>query len=72
MSIDSGFNDRLELLVDLMALFPDRSIRRLQKETLAIYPLYYTESRRHWLSHRIVLLAMDRYTDRMENERGSL
>ncbi len=56
---DYDYGTRLRLLAELMEASPDKKVRDLQREALKYYPIYSTESIRHWMSIRTAFLAAD-------------
>jgi len=58
--IDCDWNKRMNILTELMQLKPDGKMKKLQREALKYYPLYYTESIRAWMSFRIAFIAAER------------
>lgn len=58
--IDCDWGRRMNLLVELMQLSPNKRMKKLQREALKYYPLYYTESIRNWMSYKIGLHAAER------------
>lgn len=59
MSIDVDYHRRLELLAELMIQNPHRRMKKLQREALKYYPLYYKENIRHWMGFRTAFRASD-------------
>lgn len=57
--IDSAYGQRMELLVELMQISPNKPMKKLQWEALKFYPLYYKESIRWWMGWRIAARAAD-------------
>lgn len=57
MSFDTDYTRRLYLFAELLQRFPHRKTRKLQREALKYYPLYYTESVRRWMSSKIAKKA---------------
>ena len=47
---DYGYSERMDWLIELIKLREGREPRKLLKEALNMYPLYYTNSQRQWLS----------------------
>ena len=47
---DLDYLDRMELLYKLTQKSPNKPMRKLQREALKYYPLYYKENQRDWLS----------------------
>ena len=47
---DCGYSERMNWLIELIKLRGDREPRKLLKEALNMYPLYYTSTQRSWLS----------------------
>jgi len=60
MIIDCDWGKRMVLLVELMQREPDKSMKKLQREAMKYYPLYYTQSIRAWMSWRIAFIAADK------------
>ena len=61
MSSDTGFPDRMNYLVDLM-LDPHnhkKSMKKLQWSAFRMYPMYYRESLRWWMSSKVTMMAAD-------------
>ena len=52
MLFDADYNKRMELLVSLMRLDPHKSMKKLQREALKYYPLYYNNFIRLWMSSK--------------------
>jgi len=59
MYIDCDWGRRMETLVELMQLCPHKSMKKLQREAMKYYPLYYTESKRAWMSVKTSFHAAD-------------
>ena len=57
--IDYDYNTRMGLLIELMELDSNKPVRKLLKECLSYYPLYYTSTQRHWLSIDTAFKAAD-------------
>jgi len=47
---DYGYSERMNWLIELIELRGNKSPRKLLKEALNMYPLYYTSTQRSWLS----------------------
>ena len=61
MSSDTDFPDRMNYLVDLM-LDPHnhkKSMKKLQWAAFRMYPMYYRESLRWWMSSKVTMMAAD-------------
>ena len=56
---DAGWNERMNWLIELIELREGKEPRKLLKEALNMYPLYYTSTKRAWLS-------MDTYKKALE------
>lgn len=56
---DTAFLDRIELLLELMQIEPDKPMKKLQWEALKYYPLYYTANIRRWMSWKTASYAAD-------------
>lgn len=59
MIYDTAFHNRVELLLELMELRPNKSMKKLQWEALKFYPLHYKASIRYWMSWKIAAYAAD-------------
>jgi len=59
MIVDVDHAKRMELLVSLMRLEPDKSMKKLQREALKYYPLYYNNSIRMWMGSNIAMKAAE-------------
>ena len=59
MIVDVDHAKRMELLVSLMRLEPDKSMKKLQREALKYYPLYYNNSIRMWMGSYIAMKAAE-------------
>lgn len=46
---DVDYNRRLRWLAKLMILYPDATMKKLQRETLKYYPLHHPEGVKHWM-----------------------
>jgi hypothetical protein len=64
VGIDAGWHNRMELLIELMQLSPRKPMRKLQREALKYYPLYYTETQRKWMSFWTAQEAAHRLNER--------
>jgi len=50
MICDTDYWPRMELLYQLTQRSPNKPMRKLQRESLKYYPLYYQETQKTWLS----------------------
>jgi hypothetical protein len=51
--IDSDYYTRLEFLAELMKQNPNKPMRKLQRESLRLYPCGGKEFMRFWLSYHV-------------------
>lgn len=68
ISYDLGYHDRFNLLCELMRLYPNSKMRKLQKEALRYYPLTSIEGQRQWLSMATAWKAADRLNEELLGE----
>lgn len=47
---DCDWGKRMDLLVDLMEIYPNGKMKDLQREAMKYWPLYYNHSIRKWMS----------------------
>lgn len=58
-SYDFDFWPRMNWLCELMEKFPDKPMRKLQREAMHMYPIGFIELQRYWLSSRLAFKAAD-------------
>ena len=61
MIADYDYWPRLQLLYQLTQKSPDRPMRKLQREALKYYPLYYKETQRAWLSTKTAFKCFEAF-----------
>lgn len=64
MSIDCDWGRRMDMLLNLMQLCPDKPMIDLQREALKYFPLYHKENFKAWLSFKTAMAAAERLNQR--------
>jgi len=68
-SYDYNWGVRMDWLLDLMEKFPNKPMRKLQKEAMHMYPIGWLEVQRYWLSSKLMFKAVDLFYEREERAR---